>query len=79
MAAPIIAQGVTYVSERAHFTGWYWFGVEEVEPGYWFGYIQGAFDEWGYFSTEEMAPLIKQGLVWPIKAQDLPYAGRRGG
>ncbi len=59
------------------FTGWYWFGVEEVEPGYWFGYVQGTYDEWGHFDEKEMAPLISKGMIWPIKPQDLPYAGRR--
>ena len=60
------------------FSGWYWFGVEEAEPGYWFGFVQGFEEEWGYFSTAEMLPLIAKGQVWPIKACDLPYAGRRG-
>jgi len=59
------------------FSGMYWFGTEEVEPGYWFGYVQGQESEWGYFSTDEMAPLIKACQIWPIKPQDLPYAGRR--
>jgi hypothetical protein len=59
------------------FSGWYWFGVEEVEPGYWYGLVQGLEQEWGYFTTDEMAPLIRQGLIWPINDCDLPYAGRR--
>lgn len=59
------------------FSGWYWFGVEESEPGFWYGFVQGFEEEWGYFSAEEMAPLIKSNQVWPIKACDLPYAGRR--
>ena len=59
------------------FSGMYWFGTEEVEPGYWFGYVQGQESEWGYFSTDEMAPLIKACQIWPIKPQGLPYAGRR--
>jgi hypothetical protein len=59
------------------FSGWYWFGVEEVEPGYWYGFVQGFEEEWGYFTTGEMRPLIKVGRIWPIKACDLPYAGRR--
>lgn len=59
------------------FSGWYWFGVEETEPGVWFGFVQGFEEEWGYFTEEELAPLIQQGLIWPILPQDLPYAGRR--
>ena len=57
------------------FTGWYWFGLEEVEPGYWFGFVQGQEEEWGYFSEPEIKAL--GNMAWPIKAQDLPYAGRR--
>lgn len=59
------------------FKGWFWLGVEEVEPGLWFGLVQGFEEEWGYFSTEEMRPFIQAGEIWPIKAQDLPHAGRR--
>lgn len=61
------------------YSGWYWFGVERIEdtPGLWFGFVQGFEEEWGYFSTLEMGPLIAQGLVWPIKAIDLPISGRR--
>jgi hypothetical protein len=59
------------------FSGWYWFGVEETEPGLWFGLVQGFEEEWGYWSMAEMEPLIKQWKVWPIKPQDLPHAGRR--
>ena len=57
------------------FTGWYWFGVEEVEPGYWFGFVQGFEEEWGYFSEEEIRG--PGNMAWEIKVQDLPYAGRR--
>jgi hypothetical protein len=57
------------------FTGWYWFGVEEVEPGYWFGFVQGQEEEWGYFDVNEIKGL--GNLAWPIKECDLPYAGRR--
>ena len=56
-------------------TGWYWFGVEEVEPGRWFGFVQGQEEEWGYFEVNEIKAL--GNMAWPIKAQDLPYAGRR--
>lgn len=59
------------------FTGWFWFGTEEVEPGYWFGYIQGTEEEWGYFDVNEIKAL--GNMAWPIKECDLPYAGRRSG
>ena len=59
------------------YSGMYWFGTEEVTPGFWFGYVQGQESEWGYFDEEEMAPLIKAGQMWPIKPQDLPISGRR--
>jgi hypothetical protein len=75
--------GVLYAGEHKvlkgweSFSGWYWFGTEETEPGLWFGFVQGFEEEWGYFSMEEMQPLIRQGKIWPIKACDLPHAGRR--
>ena len=69
------------------FTGWYWFAVEEsykqdsVIDGkvfendqIYFGYVQGQFDEWGYFSKAELGI---NSLVWEIKKEDLAYAGRR--
>lgn len=57
------------------FTGFYWFGVEEIEPGFWFGYVQGLECEWGYFDEGEIRAL--GNLAWRIKPQDLPISGRR--
>lgn len=37
----------------------------------------GFEEEWGDFSEAELRPLIKAWRVWPIKACDLPHAGRR--
>jgi len=56
------------------FSGWYWFGVEETEPGMWFGLVQGFEEEWGYFSEAE---LKSNRMIWKIKAGDLSIAGRR--
>ena len=58
------------------YSGWYWFGVEETEPGLWFGLVQGFEEEWGDFYVPEILSL-GPCLAWPIKACDLPYAGRR--
>jgi hypothetical protein len=58
-------------------TGWFWFGIQEVEPGYWFGLVQGQEVEYGYFEEGELK-LIGKYNIWPIKPQDLPIAGRRG-
>lgn len=69
--------------------GWYWFALEDhgeaeyvlegrtVKGREYFGIVQGFEEEYGYFTTAEMDPLIKQGKVWEIKRGDLPYAGRR--
>ena len=70
------------------FSGWYWFATEEAykqdsiiegkvfeNDQIYFGYVQGQFDEWGYFSEAELKSL--GNLVWEIKKQDLPHAGRR--
>ena len=56
------------------FSGWHWFAFEEVEPGLYYGLVQGFEEELGYFSEEE---LKSNRLIWPIKKHDLPYAGRR--
>jgi hypothetical protein len=55
-------------------TGWYWFATELSEDGYHFGYVQGTYPEWGYFSESELNSIKN---VWPIKSIDLPHAGRR--
>jgi hypothetical protein len=55
--------------------GWYWFGIEEVEPGVWFGYVQGLEDEWGYFDERELKSLGQK--VSEISKKDLVFAGRR--
>ncbi len=71
------------------FSGWYWFGVERVrtqdswlnsgvfkDDKIWFGFVQGFEEEWGEFSQGEIEAIGKF-KVWPIKAVDLPHAGRR--
>jgi hypothetical protein len=58
------------------FHGWYWFATELNEDGNHFGYVQGSFPEWGYFSEDEIMSLGM--LSWQIKEIDLPHAGRRG-
>ncbi len=71
------------------FTGWFWFGVERShtqdsvlssgvyeDDQIWFGFVQGFEDEWGYFSQGELERMGKF-KVWPIRAVDLPHAGRR--
>ena len=70
------------------FSGWYWFATEEAykqdsivddkvypDDTIYFGFVQGQFDEWGYFSQAELESLKPK--IWDIKKQDLPYAGRR--
>lgn len=70
------------------FSGWYWFGLEITstqdsiingvvvpDDPIWFGLVQGFEDELGYFSQGELEQM--KGMVWPIKAIDLPHAGRR--
>jgi len=47
-----------------------------VDDVIWFGLVQGLEEEWGDFSEAEIRSL--RNMAWPIKRQDLPYAGRRG-
>lgn len=76
-------EGILYAGDHRVLKGWesfsgfYWFGVEEIEPGFWFGFVQGLECEWGYFDVNEIKAL--GNMAWPIKPQDLPYAGRRRG
>ncbi|MBI4392719.1 MAG: hypothetical protein HY556_02840 [Euryarchaeota archaeon] len=70
-------------------TGWHWFATEdhgedvyvvegrEVPGREYFGLVQGQEEEWGYWTTAEMDPLMERGKVWEIKKHDLPCAGRR--
>lgn len=46
-----------------------------VDDTIWFGLVQGHEEEWGSFSEAEIRTL--GNMAWPIKAQDLPHAGRR--
>tara|TARA_R110002020_G_C16226253_1_gene767997 strand:- start:144 stop:404 length:261 start_codon:yes stop_codon:yes gene_type:complete len=55
-------------------TGWYWLATELNDDGVHFGYVQGTYPEWGYFSEQELDSIPS---VWKIKDIDLPYAGRR--
>ena len=70
------------------FSGWYWFATEEAykqdsivdgivckDDIIYFGFVEGQFDEWGYFSKAELERLKPK--IWEIKKQDLPYSGRR--
>ena len=60
------------------FSGWYWFATElDVgEPGLHFGYVQGTYPEFGYFSEREMQPLIDQMRMWELPQNALSYSGR---
>jgi len=66
------------------FHGWYWFATELNDDGNHFGFVQGTFEEWGYFSESEIMAIstpAQRGsfpMAWPIKDCDLPHSGRRG-
>jgi len=55
-------------------TGWYWFATELLEDGMAFGYVQGLYDEAGYFDTTELDSISN---VWRINEDDLAISGRR--
>ena len=70
------------------FSGWYWFATEDAgkqdsvfdgrtmeDDQIWFGYVQGQYEEWGYFSQGELESLKPR--VWEIPPRNLPYSGRR--
>ena len=56
------------------FSGWYWFAVEEAEPGYFFGFVVGTCPEWGYFSEKEI--MLLAPYTWEIKRCDIPYINK---
>ena len=71
------------------FSGMYWFATEKSRtqtsvingknyPGdiIWFGYVQGQYEEWGYFSQKELE-LMGKYKVWKIPQRNLPHSGRR--
>lgn len=58
------------------FSGWYWFATELSADGNHFGYVQGTYPEWGYFSEAEIMSLSP--MAWQIKECDLAHSGRRG-
>jgi hypothetical protein len=47
----------------------------EVPDVIWFGLVQGFEEELGYFSEAELK--AAGAMVWEIKPQDLPCAGRK--
>ena len=60
------------------FSGWYWFATENAyqqdsvvdgkvikDDTIWFGFVQGQFEEWGYFSEGELKNLAPK--VWEIR------------
>ncbi len=53
------------------FGGWYWLAVEEVEPGYFFGFVIGICPEWGYFSEREIMSLYP--WAWEVKRRDIHF------
>lgn len=57
------------------YSGWYWFATELSADGNHFGYVQGSYPEWGYFSEGEIMGLSP--MAWPIKECDIAHSGRR--
>lgn len=68
--------------------GFYWFATEKAynqdslidgkvykNDTIYYGFVQGQFDEWGYFSQAEIEALKPK--VWEIPKKALPHAGRR--
>jgi hypothetical protein len=71
------------------FSGWYWFAIDkdceqdsilgngEVAKAdtIWFGFVQGQYEEWGYFSEAELKSLSPK--VWEIPKRNLSWSGKR--
>lgn len=53
--------------------GWYWFATElDEDSGNHFGFVQGLYDEWGYFNEKELREV---NTIWELS--NLSIAGRR--
>jgi hypothetical protein len=52
------------------FSGWYWFTTDskpdKEDSRIRFGLVAGFEKEWGYFSLEEIQPLIERGQIWKV-------------
>ena len=52
------------------YNGWYWFvtdrHADKEDPNIRFGLVYGQEVEWGYWSMEELDPLIRRGKVWVV-------------
>ena len=70
------------------FSGWYWFATEKSHTQdsviggkvykndtIWFGFVQGHFEEWGYFSEAELKSLAPK--IWEIPKKNLQWSGKR--
>jgi hypothetical protein len=84
----LFIDGKEVIKGYESFSGWYWFAVEDsdkqdsvidgevyADDTIYFGYVQGHYDEWGYFSKAELELLFPK--VWEINQRDLSSSGRR--
>jgi hypothetical protein len=57
------ADKICHVKFFHPFSSWRWFATEfDPETGIFFGWVDGAFPEWGNFSLEEMKTVKVRGL-----------------
>lgn len=73
------------------FSGWYWFAFEidhkqdsDLGDGkvfkndiIYYGLVQGAEEELGYFALSDLKGLIDKNMAWPIPQKNLSFSGRR--
>jgi hypothetical protein len=55
------------------FSGWYWYTTEKnfkEDRLLRFGLVRGLETEWGYWSLEEMEPLMREGKIWRVEKKD---------
>ena len=59
-----------YIDGKKVLKGW-----ESFSGWFWFGYVQGLDEEWGYFSQAEIESLKPK--TWEIPQENLSWSGRR--
>ena len=55
-------------SWKSDISGWTWHAKDKSPDGFWFGYVEGTDDEWGWFSDAE----LEEASAYEIEPGNLP-------
>ena len=85
----LFIDGKEVVKGWESYSGWYWFAIELdtiqdsvladgkiiKDDKIYYGYVQGTYEEWGFFSEGELKSLGPR--IWEIPKRNLGWSGRR--